>query len=98
MKKYILPVIQSAFILLALSFVNTANCQSGKDKDLMEDASAGKTDFIHKMKIAAKETSETLYWFVLCERSEGYYFDIKLKTDLEEIIRILSKIISTSKS
>ena len=47
MKKYILPVIQSAFILLALSLVNTANCQSDKDKDLMEDAVAAKTDFIH---------------------------------------------------
>jgi len=47
MKKYILPVIQSAFILLAISFANTANCQSDKDKDLMQDASAGKTDFIH---------------------------------------------------
>ena len=30
-----------------------------------------KADFIHKMKIAAKETSETLYWLILCERSEG---------------------------
>src|SRR5690349_9489523 len=57
-----------------------------------------KADFIHKMKIAAKETSETLYWLILCERSEGYYFDIKLKTDLEDIIRILSKIISSAKS
>lgn len=57
-----------------------------------------KADFIHKMKIAAKETSETVYWFILCERSENYYFDIKLKTDLEEMIRILSKIISSAKS
>ena len=56
-----------------------------------------KADFIHKMKIAAKETSETLYWLILCERSEGYAFNIKLKTDLEEIIRILSKIISSAK-
>jgi four helix bundle protein len=56
-----------------------------------------KADFIHKMKIAAKETSETLYWLILCERSEEYSFDIKLKTDLEEIIRILSKIISSAK-
>jgi len=26
-----------------------------------------KADFIHKMKIAAKEASETLYWLILCE-------------------------------
>ena len=57
-----------------------------------------KTDFIHKMKIAAKEASETLYWLILCERSEDYHFEIKLKDSLEEIIRILSKIISSSKS
>jgi len=54
-------------------------------------------DFIHKMKISAKESSETLYWLTLCEHSEGYNFDSKLKSDLAEINKILSKIISTSK-
>ncbi|MGZ8559457.1 MAG: hypothetical protein ACXWWC_14030 [Chitinophagaceae bacterium] len=49
------------------------------------------------MKIAAKETSVTLYWQTLCERCEGCQFDKKLRNDLNEIIRILSKIISTSK-
>ena len=33
-----------------------------------------KADFIHKMKIAAKEASETLYWLILCEKSDGYRF------------------------
>jgi four helix bundle protein len=56
-----------------------------------------KADFIHKMKIAAKESSETLYWLILCERSETYQFDKKLKADIDEIIRVLSKIISSSK-
>jgi four helix bundle protein len=56
-----------------------------------------KADFIHKMKIAAKEASETLYWLILCERSEGYGFDKKMSKDIDEIIRILSKIISSSK-
>jgi four helix bundle protein len=50
------------------------------------------------MKIAAKETSETLYWLILCERSEGYCFDQKLRNDLDEINKILSKIISSSKA
>ena len=57
-----------------------------------------KIDFIHKMKIAAKEASGTLYWLILCERSEDYKFDAKLKDDLVEISKILSKIISSSKS
>lgn len=57
-----------------------------------------KADFIHKMKVAAKEASETLYWLILCERSDSYEFDNRLKSELEEIIRILSKIIASSKS
>jgi four helix bundle protein len=28
-----------------------------------------KVDFVHKMKIAAKEADETKYWLILCERS-----------------------------
>lgn len=56
-----------------------------------------KPDFIHKMKIAAKEASETLYWLILCERSEGYKFNNKLRNDLDSIIKILSKIISSTK-
>ena len=30
------------------------------------------TDFLHKMKIAAKEAEETEYWLLLCEKSENY--------------------------
>src|SRR5688500_8346465 len=56
-----------------------------------------RADFIHKMKIAAKEASETLYWLILCERSENYKCDKMLKDELNEIIRILSRIISTAK-
>lgn len=56
-----------------------------------------KADFIHKMKIAAKEASETLYWLILCERSNNYKFDKKLREQLDEINRILSKIISSVK-
>ncbi len=56
-----------------------------------------KADFIHKMKIAAKEASETLYWLLLCERNESYQFDLQLRNDLEEIIKILSRIIATLK-
>ena len=57
-----------------------------------------KADFIHKMKIAAKESSETMYWLILCEKSKNYKFDIMLRKQLDEIIRILSKILSTAKS
>jgi len=55
-------------------------------------------DFIHKMKIAAKEADETKYWLILSERSPKLPFDPDLKEKLQSIIHILSKIISTSKS
>lgn len=56
-------------------------------------------DFIHKFKIAAKESDETNYWLRLCKASP-HYPDPKpdMIEDLESIIRIMSKIISTSKN
>jgi four helix bundle protein len=56
-----------------------------------------KLDFIHKMKIASKEASETLYWLTLCEKTDGFEPPEMLLTDIKEIIAILSKIIVTSK-
>jgi four helix bundle protein len=38
-----------------------------------------KSDFIHKMKIAAKEADETESWLTLCEMSDMYRFEKNLK-------------------
>ena len=56
-----------------------------------------KADFIHKMKIAAKEANETQYWLTLCDQTVNYPDCTQLKAKLEEIQKILSAIISTSK-
>lgn len=56
-----------------------------------------KADFIHKIKLAAKEADETTYWLSLCEKSENYPSPIELIQEIESINKILSKIISTSK-
>jgi four helix bundle protein len=56
-----------------------------------------KSDFVHKMKIAIKEANETLYWLFICERSENYPANSSLKQMVEELIRIISKIIISSK-
>ena len=56
-----------------------------------------KADFIHKMKIAVKEANETLYWLLICEKSESYPTDSSLKEKTEELIRIISRIILSSK-
>lgn len=57
-----------------------------------------KADFIHKFKIAAKEADETQYWLLLCKESTSYPDPKKLINDLQTIIKIISKIISSSKS
>jgi four helix bundle protein len=56
-----------------------------------------KADFIHKMKIAAKEGDETEYWLLLCKFSKVLPFDERILDDLSEINKILNKIIVSSK-
>lgn len=59
-----------------------------------------KIDFIHKLSIALKEADETEYWLKMLN-SGHYITDRQLQSmmnDNEEIIRILTKIIKTSKS
>lgn len=57
-----------------------------------------KADFIHKFKIAAKEAEETGYWLELCSKSEILPSpgDVVIE-ELNSIMRILSKIISSTK-
>jgi four helix bundle protein len=56
-----------------------------------------KTDFIHKMKIAYKEAEETWYWLELCLQSKNYT-DSKLLDGILSILKVLGKIISSSKN
>ncbi len=57
-----------------------------------------KADFIHKMKIAHKEADETQYWLELCSASKNYPDAKELEEKVFVIIKILSKIIGSSKS
>jgi four helix bundle protein len=56
-----------------------------------------KADFIHKMKIAAKEAEESQYWLWHCEYAKNYPDCNELIAKLEEINKVLGKILSTSK-
>jgi four helix bundle protein len=56
-----------------------------------------KTDFIHKLKIAAKEADETEYWLLLCKYSPSYPSPEQLFDKIIVLKKLLSKIISTSK-
>lgn len=57
-----------------------------------------KADFIHKMKIAAKESRETLFWLLICKHSKGYPIPETLLEKLAEIRRIISAIIYSTKT
>lgn len=56
-----------------------------------------KADFIHKMKVAYKEAEETEYWLELCNSAKSYPKPELLLGKIEEILKILNSIISTSK-
>jgi four helix bundle protein len=56
-----------------------------------------KIDFLHKIKIAAKEADETEYWLLICKSTPSYPVVEKLLEKVSELIKILTKIISTSK-
>jgi four helix bundle protein len=57
-----------------------------------------KVDFIHKMKIALKEAEESEFWLELCEFAKEYPKPGKLLLDIQSILKVLNKIIATSKS
>jgi four helix bundle protein len=57
-----------------------------------------KADFIHKLKIAAKEAHETEYWLRLINEAKILPKDDELLDHLNHIQRILSIIISKSKT
>ncbi len=56
-----------------------------------------RSDFIHKIKIAAKEAEEIRYWLTLCVKADSYPEPTGLIDKLQTIIKILNKIIVTSK-
>lgn len=68
-----------------------ANCMEAQNAE-------SKADFIHKIKIAAKEADETAYWLTLTKYSKNYPDCSLIITKLTEIQKILNKIIFTAKT
>ena len=65
----------------------------------VEEANAAQTkkDFISKMSIASKEARETRYWLHLLDKSQIVKYDyLPYLSDIEHIIKILTKIVKTS--
>jgi four helix bundle protein len=67
-----------------------ANCMEAQNAE-------SKADFIHKMKIAAKEADETQYWLTLCDFANSYPDCKQIILKLVEISKVLNKILATSK-
>lgn len=58
-----------------------------------------RADFIHKLKISAKEVSETEYWLKVCELSKSYPSpNNDMKEDVLSIKKVLGKIIASTKN
>jgi four helix bundle protein len=55
-------------------------------------------DFLHKMKIAAKEVEETDYWLFICDNMKSYPDCKHLQTHMMDIKNIIGKIIISTKS
>ncbi len=55
-------------------------------------------EFIHKIKIAAKEVEETEYWLLLCKKSKTYPKSEVLFKKLVDIKKILNSIITVMKT
>lgn len=56
-----------------------------------------KKDFIHKLKIALKEAEKTEYWLMLCNSLNDYPKPQELLTQINEVIRLLTKIIGSAR-
>lgn len=67
-----------------------ANCMEAQNAQ-------SKADFIHKIKIAAKEAEETQYWLWLCDYSTDYPDCKKLIDKIEEINKVIGSILKTAK-
>lgn len=73
-------------------------CGTSIGANAMEAQNAeSKADFIHKIKIAAKEADETQYWLLICKYSNTYPDVEGLLRRVEEIQRILNSILGSAK-
>jgi four helix bundle protein len=101
--QFALDIITYSEELGSLKKFNVANqlFRSGTsiDANVSESQNAhSRNDFIHKLKIAAKEAEETRYWLNLCEKAKSYPNPVQLHEKITIILKILNTIIETTKA
>ncbi len=97
-----LSVIKFTELLESQRKFNMANqlfrCGTSIGANIREAQGAeSKADFRHKCKVAYKEAEETCYWLMLCKKAENYPFDEQMLIEVQSIIKVLGKIISSTK-
>lgn len=66
--------------------------------NLMEAQNAeSRIDFLHKVKIAAKESDETQYWLLICSYSPNYPACDNLQTILVSLQKLITAILSSTR-
>jgi four helix bundle protein len=71
-------------------------CSAGANAKEAQNAESLK-DFIHKRKIALKEADEAEYWYFVIAATHDRGTDTDLITRIQRVVRILNKIVTTSK-
>lgn len=71
-------------------------CSPGANSKEAQNAESLK-DFIHKLKIALKEADEAEYWYYLIAATQDKGIDEDIIARIQLVMRILNKIIGTSK-
>lgn len=71
-------------------------CSPGANSKEAQNAESLK-DFVHKLKIALKEADEAEYWYYLIAATQDKGIDQDLIARIQRVMRILNKIIGTSK-
>jgi four helix bundle protein len=87
-------IIEQKEFILSKQFLRSATSIGAN----IEEATAGvsRKDFINKLAIASKEARETHYWLRLLEPYHKEINFTAIKSDCEELIKILTSIIRTS--
>jgi four helix bundle protein len=72
-------------------------CGTSVGANIFEAQNAeSKGDFIHKLKIAAKELDETIYWLMICRSAAGFPQMQYQLAEAQSLSRLLGKIIASS--
>ena len=94
--KYTKKVKQDGYPGLARQLFRSSTSIGANAKEAQNAESTA--DFIHKMKIALKEADESEYWLFLCHNLEDCASPSDLIEKLSVILKILTRIITTSKN